>query len=196
MPLSPPIMPTMLPFPVSLPRAVLLASAAIVLSSSAAVAQREVKSLSTLGATVGSTQRGTYYELTYGRFLKDKLRFEAALLAETGPRNRRGNSRDVADYRGYEIGLGLSPRLARFGEVVFLRVPLQVRARYERTPPSGGSPDQDGFAVGPSAGLAADVYLSDRIALSGEARTAWLFGHAPRKFPRYFGGGVSFYLGM
>ena len=166
------------------------------LSAAPAQAQREIKNLNALGVTYGSTQRGTYYQATYGRYLRDKLRLDVNLLAEDGPRNRRGNSRDVIAYRGYELGVGIAPRLAHFGESVFLRVPVQVRGRYERTPPAGGSPDTDGFAVGPFAGLAADVYLADRIALSGEARAGWLFGHAPRNFPRYFGGGLTFFFGM
>lgn len=175
---------------------VLLLAAALGLPARPALAQREIKNLNGLALTMGSTQRGTTYQAGYGRYLRDKLRLDVALLAEQGPRNRRGSRGEVAEYRAYEIGLGLAPRLAHFGETVFLRVPLQLRTRYERTPPSGGSPDTDGWAFGPSAGLGADVYLADRLALTGEARTAWLFGHTPRRFPRYFSGGLTFFFGM
>lgn len=161
-----------------------------------AFAQREVRHLNAASAVMGSTPTGLYYQGTYGRFLSDKVRFEAAAALEQGPRKGDQVAEGRLSYRAYELGLGVAPRVAHLGERVYLRLPFQVRTRYERRPASGPF-DSDGFAVGPSLGLSGEVYIVDRVSVSGEFRQTWyVLGHPAAKLPRYFGGGLTFYLGL
>lgn len=163
---------------------------------SPAFAQREVRHLNALSATGGITSTGKYYAGSYGRFLTDKMRFEVAGTLEQGPRKDSRSGEGQPRYRGYELALGLAPRLLHVGEVFYLRLPFQVRTRYERLPPTGPA-QKDGFTVGPSLGLAGEVYLNDRLSLSGEARQVWYpVGNPLNSLPRFFGGGVTLYLGQ
>jgi hypothetical protein len=163
---------------------------------SPALAQREVRHLNAASALMGTTPTGRYYQGTYGRFISDKLRFEVAGVLEQGPRPGGDGGDAGLNYRAYELALGLAPRLARLGELVYLRMPFQVRTRYERRPATGGF-ESDGFALGPSLGLSAEVYLVDRVSISGEFRQSWyVLGSPANKLPRYFGGGLSFYIGQ
>lgn len=166
------------------------------LATAPAFAQREVRRLSAVSATAGRTSTGRYYQGTYGRFVSDFLRFEVSGSIENGPRaGSRAGEGDPA-YRGYELGIGVAPRLLRLGEVFYLRLPFQVRTRYERLPPTGPA-RTDGFAVGPSLGLAGEVYLHDRVSLSVEGRQTWfVLGKPENKLPRFVGGGLTFYLGQ
>lgn len=167
-----------------------------VAAASPAFAQREVRHLNAASAVIGLTPSGRYYQGTYGRFISDKLRFEAAGVLEQGPRAGADGGPQGLNYRAYELALGFAPRIARLGEVVYLRLPFQVRTRYERRPATGPF-DSDGFAVGPSLGLSAEVYLVDRVSVSGEFRQSWyVLGSPVNHLPRYFGGGLTFYLGQ
>lgn len=179
-----------------LPAALLVAAAQLLLPQPAR-AQREVRHLSSLTAEVGTTNAGTYYQVGFSRFISDRTQFLVQMLAENGPRANAAPDTDPQAYRGYELGLGLAPRLLHIGEVVYLRLPLELRTRYERRPPVGGQPDSDGFSVGPSVALAADIYLLDRVSLRGEVRQGWQpLGSVERRLPRYFGAGLAFHLGM
>lgn len=163
---------------------------------SPALAQREVRHLNAASAVIGSTPTGRYYQGTYGRFISDKMRFEAAGVLEQGPRPVSDGNALGPDYRAYELALGIAPRVAHLGELVYLRLPFQLRTRYERRPATGRF-DSDGFSFGPSLGLAAEVYLIDRVSVSGEFRQAWyVLGSPVNTLPRYFGGGLTFYLGQ
>lgn len=161
-----------------------------------AFAQREVRHLNAASAVMGSTPTGLYYQGTYGRFINDKLRFEAAGVLEQGPRKEESLGDAGLNYRAYELALGLAPRVVRFGELVYLRLPFQLRTRYERRPATGPL-NLDGFSAGPSLGLAAEIYIVDRVSVSGEFRQSWyVLGHPANTLPRYFGGGLTFYLGQ
>lgn len=165
-------------------------------ASRPALAQREVRHLDAVNAYYGGTSDGVYYQLGYARYISDKTRFEMAIALEQGPRDNAPPDRDgLPRYRGYEIGIGITPRLFHVGELIYVRVPIQVRTRYERLPPTGPA-DKDGFTVGPSVGFAADLYLTDLISLTGEFRQNWYpVGSPINKTPRYFGGGLSLHFG-
>lgn len=164
---------------------------------SPALAQREVRHLNAITAAAGTTGAGYYYQGTYSRYISDKVRFDVSTLLEYGPRDSSPQVANLAAYRAYELGLGIAPRLAHFGEIVYLRLPIQVRGRYERRPPVGGEPDSDGFTAGPAIGLAADVYAIDHLSFYGELRQGWYpIGTVAEKFPRYFGAGLAYHFGM
>lgn len=170
-----------------------------------AFAQREVRHLNAVSLTAGRTSTGTpagtyfgptYYQATYGRFVSDRLRFEVAAMLEQSRSPQTSGDESAARFRGYELGFGIAPTITRLGEVFYLRLPMQLRTRYERQPVSGEIL-RDGFSVGGSLGLAAEIYLHDRVSLTGEARMAWLpLGHPLEKRPYSLGAGLSFYVGQ
>lgn len=165
-------------------------------AASPAFAQREVRHLNAVSLSAGRTSTGTYYQGTYGRFLSDRIRFEASASIENGPRSGSRSGEGDPAFRGYELGLGVAPRLLRLGELFYLRLPFQVRTRYERLPPTGPA-RTDGFAVGPSLGLAGEVYLHDRVSVSVEGRQTWfVLGKPQNTLPRFVGAGLTFYLGQ
>lgn len=167
-----------------------------VLTAVPAFAQREVRRLSAVSVTTGISSTASYYQGTYGRFLSDPVRFEVSGAVEQGPRTDSRAGEDQSRFRGYELGIGVAPRLLRLGEILYLRLPFQVRTRYERLPPTGPAL-KDGFSVGPSLGLSAEVYLHDRVSLTGEARQGWYpVGSPQNSTPRYVGGGLTLYLGQ
>lgn len=160
-----------------------------------AQAQREVRHLNAVSAQYGGTSNGVYYQASYARYISDKTRFEVAAALEQGPRENAPGESSTPRYRGYELGIGLAPRLFRIGEAFYVRLPFQLRTRYERRPPTGPA-DKDGFTVGPSVGFAADLYLWDRLSLCGEFRQNWYpVGSPVNSLPRYFGGGLSLHIG-
>lgn len=160
-----------------------------------AQAQREVRHLNAVSGQYGGTSNGVYFQASYARYVSDKTRFEVAAALEQGPRDNAPDEASFPRYRGYELGIGVAPRLFHVGEAFYVRLPIQVRTRYERLPPTGPA-DKDGFSVGPSLGLSADFYLGDLISICGEFRQNWYpVGSPVNKLPRYFGGGLSLHLG-
>lgn len=159
-------------------------------------AQREVRHLNVLSPVVGASSAGRYYQLTYGRFVSDKLRFELAGALEQGPGPDGPQDAAHPAYRGYELAVGIAPLLVRVGEAFYLRLPIQIRTRYERRPPTGRA-DRDGFSVGPSLGVSGELYVHDRLSFTGEFRQGWYpLGSPIKEFPRYVGGGLSIYFGQ
>lgn len=165
-------------------------------TASPALAQREVRHINAVSATAGGSSTGLYYQASYGRFLSDKMRFETAVALEQGPRPGSRAGAETPRFRGYEFALGLAPRLFHLGEVFYARVPFQLRTRYERLPPTGPAA-RDGFSVGPSLGFAGELYLTDRISFNGEFRQSWYpLGNPVNSLPRFFGGGLTLYIGQ
>ena len=170
-----------------------------------AAAQREVRHLNAISLTYGRTSTGTpsgtyfgpsYSQLTYGRFIKDGNRFEAALAVEDGTSQEGFGGESLPHFRAYELGIGIAPTLLHLGEIFYLRLPMQLRTRYERLPPVGEI-RHEALKVGPAFGLAAEVYLHDRISITGEARQTWYpFGHPLDHTPYFVGAGLSLHLGQ
>ena len=88
---------------------------------------------------------------------------------EQGPAASVAADESFPAFRGYELGFGIAPRLLHLGEVFYLRLPMQIRTRYERRPPTGMA-TSDGFSVGPSLGATGELYVLDRLSFTGEFR--------------------------
>lgn len=166
----------------------------------AALAQRQVKHLNSLNLQYGQASEGTYYRFGYSRFTSDKMRFDVVALRESG---KVGSDKTGPDtpYYGYDLGLGLAPKLFRIGETVFVHLPFQLHARYDRLEhaadevPEGRSRVTQGFSAGPEIGLSADVYLTNFVSISGQASQGYLAFRPPvTSWPRYIGGGLRFHF--
>lgn len=160
-------------------------------------AQRQVKHLNTLAAAYGAaanggTHDGHFYQLGYSRFISDKTRFDVVARHEAGSLGNRGNSSPAPQYDGFDLGLGVAPRLFRIGEVFYLHLTTQLHLRYDHIKATETWTGDKRFSAGPRVGLDADVYLADWLSLTGQATQGYLLFHSPLgKWPQYYGGGLS-----
>lgn len=163
-------------------------------------AQRQVKHLNSFNLQYGQDSEGTFYRFGYSRFLSDKVRFDVIALRESG---RIDNSKTGPNtpYYGYDLGLGIAPKLFKIGETVFVHLPFQLHGRYDRLEQSaseatgGNRKVTQGFSAGPEIGLSADVYLANWVSLSGQASQGYLAFRPPvTSWPRYVGGGLRFHF--
>ncbi|RAK62433.1 hypothetical protein [Hymenobacter edaphi] len=154
--------------------ALLLAGAGAVPAS----AQRHVQHISSWGAHLGRSEKGSYYELSYTSMLTNHLALRASGLRETGTLDGRG------EYVGYAGRLLLAPQLFRLGEVAYVHLLLGAGAGYERTDENGTSElpsnakQPQRFTYGPQAGAEVDVFLGNRFSLVGTATKGYLFNNS------------------
>lgn len=166
----------------------------------AAQAQRQVKHLNSLTVQYGKASEGTYYRVGYSRFLSDKLRFDVVALRESGREYHPKTGPDTP-YYGYDLGVGIAPKLFRIGEAVYVHVPIQLHGRYDRMTQAASAATEghrevtQGFSAGPELGITADVYLTNWLSLAGQASQGYLAFRPPvTSWPRYYGGGLRFHF--
>lgn len=165
-----------------------------------AQAQRQVKHLNSLNLHYGQASEGTFYRVGFSRFLSDKLRLDLAALQESGRMDSPKTGPDTP-YNGVDLGVGIAPRLFKIGEAGFVHLPFQVHGRYDRLQQSAAEATDghrqvtQGFSAGPEIGLSADVYLTNRVSLCGQASQGYLAFRPPvTSWPRYVGGGLRFHF--
>ena len=159
-----------------------------------ALAQRHVQHISSWGAHLGRSEKGTYYELSYTSMLTNRLALRASGLRETGRLSGRGH------YSSYAGRVLLSPQLFRLGEVAYVHLLLGAGAGYERTGehaparPADARPPQR-FTYGPQAGAEVDCFLSNRLSLVATATKAYLFNDPLLdQWPGYAGAGLRYHF--
>ena len=93
-----------------------------------ALAQRHDKHIAGLGAHVGRSDKGNYYELSYTPMLTNQLALRISGLREDG--NLGGAAGEYAAYQGRIL---LAPQLFHLGEIVYVHLLLGAGGQYERT---------------------------------------------------------------
>ena len=159
------------------------------------VCQRHIRRLNTVGAQIGRTEEGTYVSASYGRFLTNRTRLDFGASRERGS-GRAG----IGEFSAYGASIGVSRLVFRLGEVFYCHAQLQALGRYERLQENntggreGGKAPQ-GFALGPVAGLSADLYLHNRISLTASATKGRLFlDPKVDSWPGFYGVGLRYHF--
>lgn len=141
-----------------------------------ALAQRHDKHIAGLGAHVGRSDKGNYYELSYTPMLTDHFALRLGGVYEYG------NLPDTrGKYASYSGRLFISPQLFRIGEFAYFHLLLGAGAGYEQTNVDGsgdlasGATKPSRFTYGPQAGLEADFFLGNRLSLVATATKSYLF---------------------
>jgi len=141
---------------------------------SPALAQRHIKNYNAVGATYGASEKGMVAELSYGRYITNRLLVRGAVLGE------QGNAAN--GYRVGQLSAHLSPQVLRFGEWFYLHGLVGALGRYERTeedlPTEGGGRTPQRVTFGSELGAEGDVFLGNRLSLTGSARKARVFNNS------------------
>jgi len=140
--------------------------------ASPALAQRHIKNYNSAALSYGESEKGKVVELSYGRYVTNRLVLRGAVLGE------RGNA--ATGYRVGQLSAHLAPQVLRFGEWFYLHGLAGVVGRYEWTELDRPAEEGDGktpqrVTFGPELGAEADIFLHNRLSLIGSARKARLF---------------------
>ncbi|QNE42018.1 hypothetical protein F1C16_20555 (plasmid) [Hymenobacter sp. NBH84] len=159
-----------------------------------ALAQRHIKGVGAIGVHYGRTEKGTYAEISYNRFVSNALSLRLGATRERGTLGLKG------EYSAYGLTALAAPQLFRLGETAYLHLLVGVVGRYERTGENGtngqdGGTDPQRATVGPQAGAELDVFFGNRFSLVGTATKSALFGGALiDRWPGFYGVGLRYHL--
>lgn len=139
-----------------------------------ALAQRHIKNFNAVGVTYGASEQGTLVELSYGRYVTDHLLLRTAALSEWG--------NTTNGYRVGQLSAHLAPQVLCLGEFFYLHTLAGVVGRYEWTDKNRTAEDASQtpqrVTFGPELGAEADLFLGNRISLTGSARKARVFNNS------------------
>lgn len=158
------------------------------------LAQRHIKGVGAVGAHYGKTEKGTYAEISYNRFVSN------GLFLRFGATRERGTLGQEGEYSAYGLTALAAPQLFRLGETAYLHLLVGVVGRYERTGENGTNGQDRGTdpqraTVGPQAGAELDIFLGNRFSLVGTATKSTLFGGALiDRWPGFYGVGLRYHL--